>query len=170
MTLGVTAKKLMKSFVTLNVILLFVVLLTVNMQAVIMLSGIRLKFIKTSVDVMSIVVSNAVAPCPQLNRYVHTAGTDKLVAEMSESSKVLDLMKEVELRTGVPMSGQKLILNGKSLTSLDRDKTLAELHFKDGSKVMVLGKKFDPQSDELYKAIVAVQQKSIDLGKKLAEV
>jgi len=100
----------------------------------------------------------------------HAAGTDKLVAEMSESSKVLDLMKEVELRTGVPMSGQKLILNGKSLTSLDRDKTLAEIHFKDGSKVMVLGKKFDPQSDELYKAIVAVQQKSIDLGKKLAEV
>ena len=82
----------------------------------------------------------------------------------------MDLMKEVEAKTGVPIDGQKIILNGKSMTSLDREKNLAELRFKDGCKVMVLGKKFDPQSDELYKKIVSVQENIFILAKKFAEV
>lgn len=97
-------------------------------------------------------------------------GTDKHDAEIQDGCKLIDLMKDIELMTGVPVGGQKLILNGKSLTSLDREKSLDELRFKEGSKVMVLGKKFDPQSDELYKAIVAVQEKSFALAKKFAEV
>ena len=98
------------------------------------------------------------------------SGSEKHDSEILDGCKLIDLMKDIEVKTGVPVGGQKLILNGKSLTSLDREKSLNELKFKDGSKVMVLGKKFDPQSDELYKAIVAIQEKSFSLAKKCAEV
>ena len=69
-------------------------------------------------------------------------GTDKHSAEMTDSSTLMDLMKEVENKTGVPINGQKIIFNGKSMTSLDHEKNLSDLRFKDGCKVMILGKHF----------------------------
>ncbi len=38
-------------------------------------------------------------------------------------------MSEIEKVTGVPVSGQKLILTGKTLTSLDHSKTLTDCKY-----------------------------------------
>ena len=46
---------------------------------------------------------------------------------------------------------QKLILNGRALTSMDHGKSLKECGVINFSKVMVLGKRYDPEGDELYK-------------------
>ena len=97
-------------------------------------------------------------------------GTEKHLAELPHSSSLVDLMSVVEEKTGVPIDGQKLILNGKSFTSLDRDKSLQDLRFKDGCKVMVLGKRFDPQTDEKHKEVEDVRTKSFAVAKRFAEV
>ena len=79
-------------------------------------------------------------------------------------------MTIIEEKTGVPVEGQKLILNGKSLTSLQRDKSIEDLKFKDGAKVMVLGKRFDPETDLMFKEVEAVRAKSFAVAKRFAEV
>ena len=104
------------------------------------------------------------------NTFLFFSGTEKHSVEVAESSTLLELMSVVEEKTGVPVEGQKLILSGKSLTSLDREKLLQDLRFKDGSKVMVLGKKFDPQSDEMFRQVEEVREKSFALAKRFAEV
>ena len=99
-----------------------------------------------------------------------TVGGEKHLAELPHSSSLVDLMSVVEEKTGVPVDGQKLILNGKSFTSMDRDKSLQELRFKNKCKVMVLGKRFDPQTDEKHKEVKDVRAKSFGISKRFAEV
>lgn len=79
-------------------------------------------------------------------------------------------MTIIEEKTGVPIEGQKLILNGKSLTSLQREKSIEELKFKDGAKLMILGKKFDPETDQMFQEVEAVREKSFAIAKRFAEV
>ncbi len=67
-------------------------------------------------------------------------------------------------------SGQKLILSGRTLTSLDHSKTLFECRVANNSKVMVLGKRFDPEGDEAFKRVAEVEKRSLEVGKRLAEV
>ena len=63
-------------------------------------------------------------------------------------------MKQVEEITEIPFSGQKLICQAKTLTSNDPYKTsLASCNLITGSKVMVLGRKNDPEKDESYQKI-----------------
>ena len=57
-------------------------------------------------------------------------------------------MTEAEKLTGVPASSQKLIINGKALTSLDYNKPIGDCRIQDGTKVMVLGKKYDIEADK----------------------
>ncbi len=65
--------------------------------------------------------------------------------------------------------GQKLILNGRTLTSLDHSKTLFECRVGNNSKVMVLGKRYDPQADEVFKQVAEVERRSLEVSKRLAE-
>ena len=39
-----------------------------------------------------------------------------------------------------------------------------------GNKIMVLGKKFDPMSDENYKQLVTTENKAISLEQRVAEI
>jgi len=80
------------------------------------------------------------------------------------SDKVADL-------SGVPVSGQKLIFCGKQL-SKDPSSPLAEAGIVPGAgnKVMVLGKKFDPMSDENYKQLITTENKAISLEQRVAEI
>ena len=50
-------------------------------------------------------------------------------------------MALAEAATGIPVTGQKLILNGRTLTSMDHDKTLFDCRVTNGCKLMVLGKR-----------------------------
>ena len=79
-------------------------------------------------------------------------------------------MQEAEKLTGVPACSQKLIINGKALTSLDHDKVMTDCRIQDGTKVMVLGKKYDVDSDKMYQEILKVEQNIIQTQKKLSEV
>ena len=79
-------------------------------------------------------------------------------------------MQEAEKLTGVPPSSQKLIINGKALTSLDHDKVMTDCRIQDGTKVMVLGKKYDVDSDKMYQEVLKVEQNIIQTQKKLSEV
>ena len=79
-------------------------------------------------------------------------------------------MTEAEKLTGVPASSQKLIINGKALTSLDYNKPIGHCRIQDGTKVMVLGKKYDIEADKMYQDVVKVEQKIADTQKKMTEV
>ena len=39
-----------------------------------------------------------------------------------------------------------------------------------GNKLMVLGKKFDPASDESYKQLISVESKAVNAEKKVSEI
>ena len=89
---------------------------------------------------------------------------------LPSSSLLSDVMQEAEKLTGVPACSQKLIINGKALTSLDHDKVMTDCRIQDGTKVMVLGKKYDVDSDKMYQEILKVEQNIIQTQKKLSEV
>lgn len=72
-----------------------------------------------------------------------------------------DLMGQVAEVTGVPVPGQKLIVNGRALTCMDKDKRISDCRISPGCKVMLLGKKHDPAQDETYQKVLAIQKKTI---------
>ena len=98
------------------------------------------------------------------------SGTNRQTVEIEQHAPLTDLMAEVETLTQVPATGQKLILNGKSLTSQDKSKSLADLKVFDGAKIMVLGRRYDPEADEMYKKVAEVDRKAEEVEKRLAEV
>ena len=79
-------------------------------------------------------------------------------------------MNEAEKLTGVPASSQKIIINGKALTSLDHDKVMTDCRIQDGTKVMVLGKKYDMVSDKMYQEVLKIEENIMQTQKKLLEV
>ena len=79
-------------------------------------------------------------------------------------------MEEAEKLTKIPASSQKLIVNGKALTTLDHTKIITDCRIQDGTKVMVLGKKYDIDTDVMYQKIVKVEENIVGIQKKLSEV
>ena len=61
---------------------------------------------------------------------------------MDDGISLKALMAMAEEATGIPPSGQKLIINGRTLTSLDHDKTLHECRISNGCKLMVRVNRF----------------------------
>eukprot|EP00092_Neocalanus_flemingeri_P033851 GFUD01036812.1.p1 GENE.GFUD01036812.1~~GFUD01036812.1.p1 ORF type:complete len:203 (+),score=39.63 GFUD01036812.1:44-652(+) len=88
-----------------------------------------------------------------------------------EEATIQDLGEKVHELTGVPISGQKLICCGKQLPK-DLKVTLKEAGFKTGigSKLMILGKKYDPENEDDYKQIVELENKSKNIEHKVDEV
>ena len=91
--------------------------------------------------------------------------------QLPVEAAVGDLAARVVELTGVPVSGQKLIFCGKQLP---KDVTVplsqAGIEPGAGNKVMVLGKKFDPMSDENFKQLVTVENKANSLENKVIEM
>jgi len=83
---------------------------------------------------------------------------------------LVDLMVQIEELSGVPVSGQKLIVNGRSLTSLDQSKSLSDCRISPGCKVMLLGKKHDPTKDQLYQSLMEIEQKTIQNHNQLIQL
>jgi len=87
--------------------------------------------------------------------------------KIAEEATMEDLANNLYQLTGVPVSGQKLICQGKQLVK-DASTTVKEAGLKTGSKIMVLGKKFDPEGDAAYKEVVGVETKLIEAEGRLA--
>jgi len=83
---------------------------------------------------------------------------------------LVDLMVQIEEVSGVPVEGQKLIVNGRSLTSLDKNKSLSDCRISPGCKVMLLGKKHDPANDQLYQSLLKIEQKTIQDYSQLIQI
>ena len=80
-------------------------------------------------------------------------------------------METVSELYSVPSKFQKLICQGRNLTTgnIETD-TLQDLKVTSGSKVMVLGRKEDPESDEVMKKIVDIEKKSFEVYHKFTEI
>ena len=91
---------------------------------------------------------------------------------MTLDSPLSALMLKVEEMTGIPSAGQKLICQAKTLTAgHDHEKTtLRDLRLTNGSKIMVLGRKFDPELDEAYLKIQAIEKTTLNTTQKFNEV
>ena len=97
-------------------------------------------------------------------------GTNKFNVSLPASSSIADVKEEAEKYTKIPASTQKLIINGKALTSLDDNKIISDCRIQDGTKVMVLGKKYDIEADAMYQKIMKVEENIIAIQRKLSEV
>ena len=86
-------------------------------------------------------------------------GRNKHHISICARSTLAELMEKVEELTEIPASGQKLICQAKTLTANDPHKTtLATCNLINGSKVMVLGRKVDPENDPSYQKIKAIEK------------
>lgn len=97
-------------------------------------------------------------------------GTNKFNVSLPASALISNVMEEAEKLTKIPASSQKLIVNGKALTTLDHTKIITDCRIQDGTKVMVLGKKYDIDTDVMYQKIVKVEENIVGIQKKLSEV
>ncbi|XP_040573678.1 BAG family molecular chaperone regulator 1 isoform X2 [Lepeophtheirus salmonis] len=87
-------------------------------------------------------------------------GTTKYPLEVSPDYQLCDLKEEAQRLTGVPVAQQKLILNGQTLVA-DPDyenKTLKEYSLRNGSRVMILGKRFDASKDPNLADILQIEK------------
>lgn len=101
-----------------------------------------------------------------------SGSTSHKVSVPKDGTTVGDLVAKTEALTGIPASGQKLIVRGKALTMQEHGScSLADCGLSsDGVKIMVLGKKYDPESDQIYKQILLVEQQTLETFQKLGKV
>lgn len=88
---------------------------------------------------------------------------------------VQDLAQVVEEATGVPLPFQKLIFKGKSLKEMDQP--LSELGIQNGCRVMLIGKKNNPEEEaelkklkDLEKSVEKIADQLEGLSKELAGI
>ena len=98
------------------------------------------------------------------------SGTNKFNVSLPASASIANVKEEAEKFTKIPASSQKLIINGKALTTLDDNKIITDCRIQDGTKVMVLGKKYDIEADVMYQKIIKIEENIISIQKKLSEV
>ncbi|XP_030060605.1 BAG family molecular chaperone regulator 1 [Microcaecilia unicolor] len=79
-----------------------------------------------------------------------------------------DMALVVERVTGVPVSFQKLICKGKSLKEMEQP--LSVLGIKNGSKVMLIGKRNSPEEDAELKKLKDLEKSVKQTANKLEEV
>lgn len=91
-------------------------------------------------------------------------GPDKHCVSLPGAATVGDLSLKLEELTAVPVGGQKIINRGKTL--MNHDVNVTEAGIRNGSKLMLIGKKFNPEEDENYKQIVEAKKKIDSLAKK----
>ncbi|XP_030844916.1 BAG family molecular chaperone regulator 1-like isoform X1 [Strongylocentrotus purpuratus] len=91
-------------------------------------------------------------------------GPDKHCVSLPGAATVGDLSLKLEELTAVPVGGQKIINRGKTL--MNHDLNVTEAGIRNGSKLMLIGKKFNPEEDENYKQIVEARKKIDSLAKK----
>ncbi|CAD5112504.1 DgyrCDS1719 [Dimorphilus gyrociliatus] len=81
---------------------------------------------------------------------------------------VKDLELEIQNCIKVPVGRQKIIFKGRFLK--ESEKSLASYGIGNGSIIMVIGDKFDPESDENMKIMAGIEQKIKDIEKSYSEM
>ena len=98
-------------------------------------------------------------------------GRNKIDVKINPRAPLCTLMAKVEEITGIPQKGQKLICQGQTLTTQDPENTpLHTFKLNNSSKVMVLGRKIDPEQDEDYLKIRSIEENTLEIVKKFVEV
>ncbi|XP_064093742.1 BAG family molecular chaperone regulator 1-like [Macrobrachium nipponense] len=95
-------------------------------------------------------------------------GSNKYELTVCGPMTLTDLSQKIEAATGILHMSQKIIFKGKNLT--EPGITLAEYGISPGSKVMVLGKKFDPSEDTDYQAVVEIENSCSRVESKLNDI
>jgi len=91
--------------------------------------------------------------------------------QLPVEATIKDLSEKILELTGVPIAGQKIIFCGKQLPKdLAQPLTEAGLGARGGNKIMILGKRYDPASDESYKAILTLETRAAASEKKVLEI
>ncbi|XP_061694503.1 BAG family molecular chaperone regulator 1 [Syngnathoides biaculeatus] len=88
--------------------------------------------------------------------------------EDGKSPTVKDLSESLTQVTGVPSASQKLIFKGKSLK--DMEQTLTSYGIKDGSKLMMIGKRNSPEEEAELKKLKDIEKSVEQTAKKLEKV
>ncbi|XP_057714116.1 BAG family molecular chaperone regulator 1 [Corythoichthys intestinalis] len=88
--------------------------------------------------------------------------------EDGKSPTVKDLSDCLTQLTGVPPGSQKLIFKGKSLKDLEQ--TLSSHGIKDGSKLMMIGKRNSPEEEAELKKLKEIEKSVEQTAKKLEKV
>jgi len=103
-------------------------------------------------------------------RVKHNIATYDLV--LCDTDTLGQLAEKLVGLTGVPVSGQKMIASGRQLNNGPNwlGLSLKEAGVKTGSKVMLLGKKYDPEQEEGYKDVLGVEKKSGTVEMKIAKI
>ncbi|XP_069177084.1 BAG family molecular chaperone regulator 1 isoform X2 [Procambarus clarkii] len=79
-----------------------------------------------------------------------------------------ELANKIDEVTRIPHSNQKIIFKGRNLA--DHDITLATYGISSGTKVMVLGKKFDPEEDANFQAVVQIDHSCTRVERTLFDI
>eukprot|EP00039_Didymoeca_costata_P013806 m.215274 g.215274 ORF g.215274 m.215274 type:complete len:270 (+) comp15876_c0_seq15:80-889(+) len=92
---------------------------------------------------------------------------EKHEIDVEDGQTVSDLCIALAIQTGVPVHQQKLIFKGKSLDASNKE-PLCSVGIKKGSKLILMGKKHDPESDALQ-CILDKESKAVEQIKKQLE-
>uniref|UniRef100_X1Z3Y4 Ubiquitin-like domain-containing protein n=1 Tax=Capitella teleta TaxID=283909 RepID=X1Z3Y4_CAPTE len=89
-----------------------------------------------------------------------------LSGRIGDTPLVQHLAQEVERLTQVPVKGQKLIHKGKS----DQTKEISSLGLQNESKIMVIGKRFDNEEDEMMMRMHVIEKDVNTQFNKLTQI
>ena len=99
-------------------------------------------------------------------------GAKKHVLTLGESCIVRELMETVAEKSQIKEINQKLIFKGVTLTK-EPDKLLSEFGIKSGSKIMVIGKRYDSEEEaalitfqDMEKSVTKITRHMEDLKKQ----
>ncbi|XP_063609523.1 BAG family molecular chaperone regulator 1-like isoform X1 [Penaeus indicus] len=95
-------------------------------------------------------------------------GSSKYEVVVWGAMTLADLASKIEAVTHISQASQKIIFKGKNL--VDPGVTLASYGIGPGAKVMVLGKKFDPEDDASYQAVAQIDNSCSAVEKKLNDL
>ena len=88
---------------------------------------------------------------------VISVGAKRHEITINEDSNVKDLMRSVAATTQIKEINQKLIHKGVTLTK-EPEKFLSEFGIKNGSKVMVIGKRYDSEEEAALKTFQVIEK------------
>ncbi|XP_023326223.1 BAG family molecular chaperone regulator 1 isoform X1 [Eurytemora carolleeae] len=79
---------------------------------------------------------------------------------LTQDATTDELFTKLNSETGVPIKSMRIIFNGKQI-SKDSTQTISQSGICSGSKIMLLGKKYDPAQEPSYKDILNLETKAL---------
>ncbi|CAK8695991.1 unnamed protein product [Clavelina lepadiformis] len=98
-----------------------------------------------------------------------SVGATRHKVTASLEATVQELMHIVEDKSEIPEHRQKLIFKGVTLTK-DPDKLLSKSGIKSGSKIMVVGKRYNPDEEEALNKFQSIERDVSKTGQLIADI